>query len=164
MVSSSDKVIIGFSKPSRWKILAEIIKFVDKSEFSHVYIRRKSKYGEYVYHAAGTQVNFMGIDAFLAKNTVVEEYEFEINDSQTIELISFCIKNAGKPYGIKQLFRILLSKLGIKTQGDGELTQVCSELAFIICQRILKLEFAGDEDTITPKQLNELVKLVGRKL
>lgn len=59
-----ETISIGFSY-HKTSILSRTIKSVEGSNFSHVYIRRKSKYGEYVYQASGLQVNFMNIDIFL---------------------------------------------------------------------------------------------------
>ena len=94
------KVSVGFSRHNG-SALSALICAVEGTEYSHVYIRRASKYGEYVYQASGLQVNFMSIDTFLEHNTIVEEYEFEIPGTKHDDVIAFCIKYAGRPYSVK---------------------------------------------------------------
>ena len=66
-----EKIYIGFSTHTG-NLLSKTIQLVEGSKFSHVYIRKVSKYGEYVYQASGLAVNFMNIDIFKAHNVIVE--------------------------------------------------------------------------------------------
>lgn len=157
------KVYIGFSR-HKTGILSSLIRKVQGTEYSHVYIRRDSKYGEYVYQASGLQVNFMNINTFLEANVVCEEYEFDIPEDKHDDLIRFCIKYAGKPYGTKQLIKMCLKELGFKvSKGDKDESFVCSELGGLFCHDILKMDIPGDQDFITPKDLNKYIKMVGKK-
>lgn len=157
------KVSVGFSRHNG-SLLSSLICAIEGTEFSHVYIRRASKYGEYVYQASGLQVNFMSIDTFLAKNTIVEEYEFDIPEDKHDDMISFCIKYAGRPYSIKSLFKILgMILFKLKLSGDGDETFICSELGNLFCKVILQLDILEDQDFTTPKQLNFYVKRAGKK-
>ena len=93
-----EKIYIGFST-HKGSLLSKTIQLVEGSNYSHVYIRRKSKYGEYVYQASGLQVNFMNIDIFLKNNLIIEEYEFELPDDKKEKLIAFFMKYANDgPY------------------------------------------------------------------
>ena len=120
-----EKIYIGFSY-NKNSIISKIIKIIESSEFSHVYIRRPSKYGEYVYQASGLSVNFMNIDIFKNENIIVEEYEFELSDDKRDDIIEFFIKYSGTKYATLSLFKLL---------------------AIIICKRFnYKLKFSGDGD------------------
>jgi len=159
------KVSVGFSRHNG-SILSSLICAVERTDYSHVYIRRASKYGEYVYQASGLQVNFMSIDTFLAHNTIIEEYEFDIPEDKHDDVISFCIKYAGRPYSVKSLFKILwmiLFKLQ-PSDGDGDESFICSELGELFCHDILGLDIPDSQDFITPKQLNFYVKLAGKRV
>lgn len=159
-----NKVSIGFSRHNG-NFLSWLIRSVEGSSFSHVYIRRNSKYGEYVYQASGLQVNFMSLDTFLEKNTIVEEYEFDIPEVMHDEMISFCIKYAGKPYSIKALFQLTgMLLFGLKFKGDGDTSFVCSELGNVFCRKVLMLDMPDEQDFQTPKSLNFYVKKYGKRI
>lgn len=164
-----EKIYIGFSA-NNGSILSKAIQFAEGSKYSHVYIRRQSKYGEYIYQASGLQVNFMNADIFLKDNSVIEEYEFELPSDKKEKLISFFMKYAGTKYGAKFLFKILAVILGqrigyeVKLKGDGDETFVCSELAAFFCKEILEIPIDYDIDFITPKSLNPIIKAHGKQI
>lgn len=164
-----NKISIGFSKHNG-SILSSIICYLQNTKYSHVYIRRNSKYGEYVYQASGLQVNFTNIDIFLEHNTIIEEYEFEIPEDKHDKLLSFCIKYAGRPYGAKALMemgiKLIINKfsLDLKFNGDKNQTFVCSELGALFCEQILEIDISENQDFITPKQLNTYVSLYGKRI
>lgn len=164
-----ERIYIGFSYHVG-SLLSKIIQVTDGSEYSHVYIRRQSKYGEYVYQASGLQVNFMNAEIFRAHNVVVEEYEFELPDDKKEKLIAFFMKYAGTSYGTKSLFKILAVLLcgrvgyDLKLKGDGTETFICSELGAFFCEEIMGMEIGDDIDFITPKRLNPIIAAVGKRV
>lgn len=164
-----EKIYIGFSY-HKGAVVSELIKFVEGSKYSHVYIRRQSKYGEYVYQASGLQVNFMNIDIFKVNNIIVEEYEFELPDDKKEKLISFFMQYCGTNYGLTSLFKILavlaFQRLGrkLKLKGDGKETFICSELGALFCEEIIGIIIDEDLDFITPKALNPIVKAHGKRI
>jgi len=166
---SLNKISIGFSKRNN-NLISWLIRKIDNVDYSHVYIRRNSKYGEYVYQASGLEVNFTNIKTFLDHNQIVEEYEFELTDEQLDKLLIFCIKHVGKPYNMKDLFliaaNILTKKLNINLglKGDGDETFKCSELGAMLVQDILNIEIAENEDFITPSELNPYIKDHGKQI
>lgn len=164
-----EKISIGFSK-KRNSLISKTICLADNSPFSHVYIRRDSKYGEYVYQASGLQVNFTYIDTFLKHNEIIEEYSFELPDDKKDELLSFCIKYSGKEYSMMTLLKlaimILARKIGIKLKfrGDGSEKFICSELGALLIETILGIEIKEDKDFITPKGLHVYVSAFGERI
>lgn len=162
-----EKIIIGFSY-HRGSLLSGAIKIIEGSQYSHVYIRKQSKYGEYVYQASGLQVNFMNIDIFLEENVIVEEYEFELDDNKKEKILSFFIKYAGAKYATASLFKLLVMIAGqrigldIKFQGDGSKTFICSELGAFFCEEIIEIPIPEKMDFITPARLNPIVRKYGK--
>jgi len=160
------KVYIGFSVHTG-SLISKAIQVVEDSKFSHVYIRKVSKYGEYVYQASSLAVNFTNINIFKAHNTIIEEYEFELPDDKHDKLITFFIKYAGAGYETKSLFKILAfiiaKRLGcdLKLKGEGTQKFICSELGAFFCEEILDISIDSDLDFTTPKMLNSVVRAHG---
>lgn len=164
-----ETISVGFSYNKK-SFLSEAIKSLDQSPFSHVYLRKKSKYGEYVYQASGLQVNFMNIDIFSEHNTIVEEYEFNLDDAQKDKILAFFIKYAGAEYQTCSLFKLLVILLGrrvgmeIKIKDGDRKKFICSELGAFFCEEILGIDIPGELDFITPKGLNKIVKIYGQRI
>lgn len=164
-----EKVYLGFST-HKGNLLSWLIQKVTGAPYSHVYIRRVSKYGEYVYQASGLAVNFTNIDTFREKSITVEEYEFDLEDVNRDKVFKFFIKYVGRPYDWKALFKILAMmlarrvgwKLSLPTNGDAEF--VCSELGELFCEDILGMDIPEEEDFISPKDLNPYVAKAGKKV
>lgn len=161
-------ISIGFSYNKK-SLLSKVIKAVEDSEYSHVYIRRKSKYGEYVYQASGLAVNFMNIDIFLSENTIVEEYEFNLPDGKRDDLIAFFIKYAGAHYETLALIKLLLivgsERFGIKMDIKGDDNKfICSELGAFFCKEILEIKISENIDFITPTRLNPIIRQYGKRI
>lgn len=164
-----DKIYVGFSyHKNSW--ISKSIQLAEGSEYSHVYIRKDSKYGEYVYQASGLKVNFMNVDIFRKDNVVVEEYEFDITDDQKEKTMSFFIKYAGADYATSMLFKLLLVLLARRVdvqlhfESDGDKTFICSELGAFFCEEILEIPISEDIDMMTPKDLNPIIKAHGKRV
>lgn len=166
-------IIVGFSRAkdeNAW--FSKAIQWAEETPYSHVYIRRRSsRIGEYVYQASGTSVNFMGIDNFLKRAKIVEEYEFDIEDVDLNGLLRDMIKMSGSPYSIKQVWKltkyILLKKIGIDSElkrVDGEETWICSELGAWLLKKHLHLDIEGELDMLTPKMLHDQIVPLGRPI
>lgn len=163
------KVYVGFSYHKK-NLLSRIIKAVQGSAYSHVYIRRESKYGPLIYQASGLAVNFMNAETFFACNVAVEEYEFDLRDDQHDKMMKFMVKYAGRPYDLKALFKILAitaaRKIGWKLHFDSNKDSmfICSELGDLFCEEILDIDIPGDADFVTPLDLNPYVAKAGKKV
>jgi len=160
------KIILGFSIPKDhpFPILSWIIKLVDKTPYSHVYIRWKSKSMEVdvAYHAAGSIVHFLGKKEFDKKIQPIEEYELEINKECYRKLVKKCMEKAGTDYGKKQALGLGLQKIFKLKENpfsDGEKSDVCSETAMEIMSDIrpdIKSNISRDE--IWPSDVNKIAK------
>lgn len=163
-----ETVHIGFSY-NKTSVISKAIQLAENSKYSHVYIRRASKYGEYVYQASGIAVNFMNINIFLKDNVIVEEYEFELTDEKKEKLLEFFVTYAGAGYELKSLFKLLYVVVGervglnvkVKTDEKQDSKFICSELAAFLCEQILDIDIPGDINFVTPKKINPIIRANG---
>lgn len=159
-----NKVVIGFSKArSKWLFLSKIIQLVEKTPYSHVYVRITDYITgrELVFEASLGIVHFCTFDSMKEGNVIVEEYSALIDDLQYRKLWNFMLSRLELRYGFLELIWIGLKKLtGIKfVGGDGERTQICSELAARVCES-LGVSIPGNLDYISPRELQQIVSNV----
>lgn len=106
---------IGFSKPKGMKfpIYANLIRIIYKTEYSHVYVRfYASKYDRWlVYESVGKGTRFVEYNNWQNHAQVIDEFIVDVTDEQKKIIITSCIDNLGKDYGILQAIGIGLKKL-----------------------------------------------------
>ena len=176
-----DHMVIGFSKPrnNKFPLFSWIIRLIEWTPYSHVYIRWWNHHHDeiMVYEASGTVVKFLGGEAFKYKVDELEAYQLIVSAEARKEIVKFCIRNAGKPYGVKQIigigwskFRCALNKLinkVFKTKlnervpnpfSDGKASQVCSEVIGYILRDQLGVKIQADLDVAGPRMLNEITR------
>lgn len=163
-----NRVIVGFSKTkSNWLILSPIIQWVEKTPYSHVYIRFTDYITnrQLVFESSLGMVHFCTFDSMKVGNDIVEEWAVSIDDLQYRKLWNFMLNRLELRYGFLELVWIGLKKLtGIKfVSGDGEQTQICSELAARVCEA-LGIPVPGNLDYITPRDLQKIVANVMEKV
>lgn len=158
-------VAIGFSKPKKFMILSWLIRKLQRTEYSHVYIKFTSdKYKRnLIYQASGLQVNFVGEQVFKDHCEIVKECTLQIQDETYTKMMTFAIDKAGYPYSIKQLFNIVIYMVTGKTNilGSGRKAYVCSELAGEMLKTILNVAINKDLDIITPKDIDKALEQAG---
>lgn len=164
------KLIIGFSKPKKFKIISWIIRQTEKTLFSHVYLKFHSDNldRDIVYQASGRQVNFVGSVMFLRYHESLIEFELEINDNEKQEILKTCIDKAGIPYGRKQLIGLglvrFLALFGKKIRNpfsDNDTTYICSELIGYILVKYFNFKIE-DLDSTSPKDIYLLLQKYGQ--
>lgn len=153
---------IGFSRPrSKFLIISWLIRAVERTNYSHVYIRWKSDWldRDIVYEASGTMVHFLEGKRFDKKAECVHLFKVDCSDEARKKIIQFAMDNAGASYGIKQLLGIGIVKLmrifgkDIKNPfSDGKSTWVCSELAGEALKE-LGHKIPICRDNLTPKDI-----------
>ena len=154
----TEKIYIGFSRRKN-NLFSRLIQFFEGTKYSHVYVRKQSKYGEYVYQASGLAVNFTNINTFKEHNEIIYEFEFEITPEQKDHLLRFFISYCGVKYSYRLLFILstisILRKFGIYTNFKNKYKNdfVCSTLGALIYQKILGLEIPENWHFIFPKDL-----------
>lgn len=138
-------MIIATSTPNRWKIGAELIKFYQKTKFSHILIIKD----DLVFQASQGYVNCMHIDIFNANNKIIHRYEV---DDGHIDF-DFVKKQLGKKYSKIQIFNIATRfLLGIRIFKNNKDQQfICSEYV----GKALKLDWVNDNTS--PKEIYEFL-------
>jgi len=158
-------LIIGFSIGHT--VVSKAIKVLDRSRFSHVYIKWHSDSidRDIIYQASGTMVNFMGVTEFRKHSTPVEEIKLTVTDDQFRRCLQFCIDNAGVPYGLKQLIGMgyvrVLRLFGVKMKNplrDGRATYVCSELISSLLADAVDIKVPLDTEIAGPNDLYKFLK------
>lgn len=157
-----NKIIIGFSKPNKWKLFSWLIMSTYNTPYAHVFVRLYSnKYQkDLIYQASQLMVNFMGSETFLSHNEVYKEFEVEITPEKEFKLMQFAIDNAGKPYGLSEALGLgivrLLSLIGVKAQNpfrDGCNSFVCSALAAEVLKHFAENNYDKDPEDTSPLDL-----------
>jgi hypothetical protein len=143
-------MIIATSCPKKWKIGAELIKFYQKTKFSHVAIIK----GDLVFQASHGSVNCTHISVFLQDNIVINRF-YVGNDKVDMAFVKLQL---GKGYSVLQVLQIAFKYLtGIKiTIGNGNQQFICSEFV----GKALRLPWV-DEHT-TPAQIAEYLAKEGK--
>jgi hypothetical protein len=144
-------MIIITSSPIKWKIGAELIKFYQKTEFSHVAIVR----GNLVFQASHGHVNCMHIDIFLQDNKVIDK--FKVPDC-AIDM-NFVYHQLGKPYSYVQILEIAFKFVtGIKAfKNNGNNQFICSEFV----GKSLQLDWVNDYTS--PKEIADYLRSLEKK-
>jgi hypothetical protein len=147
-------VIIGFSRPSEFKIGAEVIKLYMGTSYSHVYLKIKSKWynSGIIFQASHGKVHCVCEPHFRSENEIIAEFKYEIESAKYKELYTYCIEALQKPYGYLGIIKLAFHKLF--KRGDGARTFHCSELA----ARALPSLAIKDPDYITPEDLYEYLQ------
>jgi hypothetical protein len=153
---------IGFSRPSKWRLLAWVIMKVLRTRYDHVFVRIRSDTYErdIIYQASGLAVNFMSPTIFEKHNVVTDEFELPVRDFKG--MMQWCIDTAGVPYGVKAFIGLgivkLLAVFGKKIGNpfaSGDETYICDKAAAKIMELYCGDDIPEDLDDLTPKDLYE---------
>ena len=161
---------IGFSKPKNkfFPIFSWLIRLVERTPYSHVYLQWYNKYTETLltYEAGGNSVHFKGKRIYEDTLTPIYEYEIEITKEQHKALMKYCFEMAGTNYGILQIIGIgyvkfmccLFNKKKSNPFTDGDKSMVCSELVGNVLSDILLKEHHLDLDIAGPRAIYEFME------
>lgn len=161
------KIIVGFSRHKGFAPLSWGIQAIERTPYSHAYIKivTESLNRTLIYQANNSGVWFIGEPAFLENNIAVEEYEFDISDSEKVKLLQFCIDNSGKKYAKLQLlgmffcriYKFFTGKECKNPLGDENRRFICTELVSAALNAVgfPKVE---ELDNIGLKELKERVE------
>lgn len=153
-------LIIGFSKPKKFKLFSWIIRKIQKTPFSHVYIRfYSSKYERWlVYQASATSVNFIEFKRFSDINEIIKEFEIPASETAKNNVVQKAIDLVGAPYGVKQVIGIgiveLLKDFNIHIENPlaENNAWVCSEVVAEVLKE-LNMDLQIDLNKVTPKDI-----------
>lgn len=163
-----NELYIGFSKPKKFKLFSWLIRIVENTNFSHVYIMfYSSKYERWlIYQASGSMVNFIEAKRFFNKNEIIKTFLVVCSEDSRTKAITKAIDYCSAPYGIKQIFGILCVKIArlfnkdIKNPfSDGEATWVCSEIVTSMLKE-LGMDVGIKLDNVTPKDVYKFLESI----
>lgn len=169
------KLYIGLSRPKNnpFPILSWIIRLLERSDSSHSYLRWRAETFDrnLTYEASGTMVHFIGVERWIEKVEIRDEYEIELSDESWKELMQFCIDQAGTPYAVLELFgiaaRLILSKFGIKLRknpfGDGKASMKCTELVAHALVEIMNCESPEDLDMVGVRDVKDMLNKLAKE-
>lgn len=159
-------IIIGFSTHDT--ALSNIIKGIQKTEYSHCYVKWYSDKLDrtLIYQASGTKVNFVGSESFHKNNRIISEYIIRVTDEQKTKLIQRAIDLAGTPYGTLPLIGMLWVELARKFDkkvknplSDRSKTYFCAELVADLLAEIGIIDTNKETmDSLDVRDLEELIK------
>ena len=161
-LSNVEKIVVGFSRPKKWKPFAWLIMVGYGIPYDHVYVRMHSDSYErdIIYQASKSMINFMGTTVFEADNIIVKEFQVDISTENKKALMQFAIDNAGKPYSIKEAVGLAWVRInalfGRKITNpfkDGTNGYVCSVLADYILDHYTTVKVPGDFEDADPRFL-----------
>lgn len=156
------RVVVGMSEKLNQKInpLSSIIKDVEGTPGSHMYLCFPSISEDYVYEAVFPQVRRISKKEWLKQNRIVEEISLEIKNSSVATVQQFLLQYLGKPYSILQLFVIYATKLNayiarifIKNNLNKGRALICSEFIARFLSRFFGVDFGESFDTIGLKEV-----------
>lgn len=160
-----DKITIGFSKSKKsFAIGSWLIRLYQHTPYSHVYLKFYSKTTnrQLIYEAVGGGVRFIGSNAWEKHAVEMKTFDINITHKNTVELMQYCIDNAGCEYGFLQNLGIAFcNAFGIK-KNPFKKGKNCSE----IIAEILILEgckINKDLNLITPKDIYEILDEIESK-
>lgn len=157
-----EKLIVGFSKPKKFKLFAWIIMHGYGTPYDHVYMKFHSTVydRDIIYQASKMMINFMGTQVFESENEIVREFTIDISTENKVKLMQFAIDNAGKPYSWKEAFGIglvkfcsLFGKNITNPFREGNNEYVCSVLAECMLENCLGKDIPQNFQDASPEDL-----------
>ena len=169
-----EPISIVFSRAStKFPIFSWLIMLCQRTPYSHVAIKMvDSETGLIVfYQASHTMVNCMGESVFNSQETIIYQFDFQVDSSLKSQSKNFAIQRLGLPYGMLSILGLLLVQLasfiGIKISNplkDEGKTYVCSEFVADLLRSVEGINLGMIPDDITPKDLYPIVKSLPQTL
>lgn len=172
-----NKITIGFSRPKKWKPLAQLIKLIEGTSYSHVFVtwkctnidRRK------VFEAVGSGIRILSNVNFKKHAEVVELYHFYVDDETLFKIEQQAHDMTGKPYGYKAIIGLGIMRLFnffnrlFRLKGkqhnpfkDGDYSQVCVEAGGMVLSKIIELPHNFEDFGL--QEFHDLVEKHGEKV
>lgn len=156
---------IGFSKSTiPFPIGSYAIRLYQGTEYSHVFVildTARHLGSDTVYQSSRGMVNCMSLDVFLEENEIVEIHRIEVPDDVYVAIRNGLHSETGRHYGTLQNLGIPISDL-LNIKNPWKKGYNCSELIYekVLLPLNPDLSLHYDKDTVTPKDVNEIIKNV----
>lgn len=159
------KIKVHFSTFKRFNLFSVLIRFIEKSKFSHTSIEFNIGKRSFIAHATEYRVNIISAHKFYRENEIFHIIEFDLNDIQFEKFKNLIYDTLGISYSWKTIIGIVLSRflslIGIKNRKffeDKNKTMFCSEYVWYILSNLgYKIE-NFDPELDGPKKLYEILK------
>lgn len=161
------QITIGFSRAcTTLPVFSWLIMAVQRTNYSHVYLKYQDAYlGETMYYQAShTLVNSMSEAVFLAQETVVQEFTFNVSDASFLACMKYAASQAGKPYGTMEIMGLAVSELALIVNkridnpvSDAGTTWICDQLIASLLQTCENVKLLMPLNDMTPKDMKALV-------
>ena len=161
------QITIGFSRANtKLPVFSWLIMAVQRTNYSHVYLKYQDTFLDQpmYYQASHTLVNSMSEAVFMAQETVVQEFTFNVSDASFLACMKFAASQAGKPYGTMEILGLALCEIAmianVKIDNpvkDAGTTWICDQLIaelLVTCENVKLLEPLND---MMPKDMFTLV-------
>jgi hypothetical protein len=169
-----NQITIGFSKAcTTFPIFSWAIMWAQRTPYSHVYLKYNDAYlGQIMYfQASHTLVNSMCEAVFLAQETPVQEFTFNVSDASFLAAMQFAANQSGKPYGVLEICGLALveaaSFVGIKIKNpfkDAGETWICDQLQAELLKTCENVKLSMPLNQMTPKDMYNLVSTLPKDL
>lgn len=139
----------------------------EHTNYSHVAIKMvDSETNQTVYYQSShTVVNCMSEAMFLSQESIMDSFDFQVDDSIKIAAKTFGIESLGLPYGVLSCVGLAIvqiaSYVGIKMDNpfrDEGQTYVCSEFIATLLSKVDSLNVGMPLDDVRPVDLYPLVQ------
>lgn len=161
------QITIGFSRAcTALPVFSWLIMAVQRTNYSHVYLKYQDDFlGQPMYYQAShTLVNSMCADVFLAQETVVQEFTFNVSDASFLACMKFAASQAGKPYGTREILGLGLCEIAmianVKMDNpfkDAGTTWICDQLIAELLATCENVKLLKPLDDMIPKDMFTLV-------
>jgi hypothetical protein len=169
------KLKVGFSRSADNKIFSVILQKYLKTDISHTFVMfdtARHMGDDSIYHSSiGSGIGFVAKHVFEEENEIVRVYEIELKEEVYVKVRKELFYNCGRKYGFWQNIGIAIvdfakQVFGVKIKNPFRKDQNCSELIHRDVIQIVYPEIAKDydPDTISPKQVEDIMKKVGTLL
>ena len=169
------KLKVGFSRSIDNKVFSVVLQKYLGTDYSHTFVMydtARHMGDDSVYHSSiGTGIGFFAKHVFEEENLIVRVYEIEVDDEVYNKIRQELFYNCGRKYGLMQNLGIAIvdfakQVFNIKIQNPFRKDQNCSELIHRDVIQIAFPEIAKeyDPDTISPKQVEDIMKKVGKRI
>jgi hypothetical protein len=155
------QITIGFSRAcTTFPIFSWAIMAVQRTPYSHVYLKFHDNYLDQTmyYQASHTLVNSMSAPVFLAQETPVQEFTFNVSDASFKACMLFCANQAGKPYGVMEIAGLALCEaamiFNIRMNNpfkDAGETWVCDQIVASLLNTCENVVLPMPLNNMTPK-------------
>ena len=162
-------IIIGFSKSKKPSTVGNIISWLERTEYTHVYLLANHLVpARVVFHADTYNVHIVSEKNFLINNTTIKQFEVSLNESELSNFMTMALDMVGKPYSYKQIatigFNRIMKLWNLKfrlREISGTDAIICSELIERFLKEIKGITMRESPDSVTPKDIYNICLELG---